>query len=176
MPGMSGIEVCQEIREQSTVPILFLTARGHVQDLVEGLNAGADDYLVKPFNVQELQARIEALLRRARMPHDPQEVRVLRFGNGELVINRDAHQVFVRGRPVHLTPTEYRLLLYMAERAGRILSVDTLYNAVWSYESDADPKIVRWYIWRLRQKVEPNPDEPRYITTEPGIGYRFSTT
>jgi len=174
MPGMDGRMVCKRIRERSNVPILFLTARGQVQARVEGLMIGADDYLIKPFNVQELLARIDALLRRTRLPVEspPQ---ILRFGGGSLVINHQTRQVFVNGKATHLTPTEYDLLLFLTRRAGRILSVDTIYNGVWSYESDADPKTVRWYIWRLRQKVEPDPNDPQFIITEPGIGYKFSS-
>ena len=174
MPGMDGRMVCKRLRERSTIPILFLTARDQVQARVEGLTLGADDYLIKPFNVQELVARIEALLRRTRLPAKtpPQ---ILRFGGGALVINHDSRQVFVDGEQIHLTPTEYDLLHFLAERAGRVLSVDMIYNNVWSYESDADPKTVRWYIWRLRQKIEPDPNNPRFIITEPSLGYRFST-
>ncbi|MBN1486127.1 MAG: response regulator transcription factor [Anaerolineae bacterium] len=174
MPGLDGRTVCQRIRERSTIPILFLTARGQVQDRVEGLMMGADDYVVKPFNIQELMARIESLLRRTRMI-TKEPPKVLRFGGGKLVINRETFQVFANGEEVHLTPTEYQLLLYLAERAGRVYSVKAIYNAVWSYDSEADPKTVRWYIWRLRQKVEADASNPAFILTEPGVGYRFTT-
>jgi DNA-binding response OmpR family regulator len=174
MPGMDGHAVCKKLRERSNVPILFLTARGHVQARVEGLMLGADDYLVKPFDMKELAARIEALLRRTRLQVKT-EPQIMRFEGGKLVINQDTRQVFVQGQSVHLTPTEYDLLRFMAERAGRVLSLTTIYNAVWSYDSDANPKTVRWYIWRLRQKLEPEPSSPRFILTEPGVGYRFSS-
>ena len=173
MPGMDGHAVCQKLRERSTVPILFLTAQGDVEQRINGLTLGADDYLVKPFNVQELVARIEALLRRSRLT-DPQKADVLRFADGYLVINQETRQVFIDGEPLHLTPTELDLLLYLAQRPGRPLSVQMIYNSVWSYESDADPKTVRWYIWRLRKKIEPNSKKPRFIITEPSLGYRFS--
>lgn len=175
MPEMDGRAVCQSLREHSRVPILFLTAQGQIEARIEGLALGADDYMLKPFHVQELLARVEALLRRARMPAEARP-QVLRFNGGALVINQETHQVYVNGESLHLSPTEYDLLLFLAQRAGKNLSVETLYNAVWSYESDADPKTVRWYIWRLRQKIEPDPNTPQFLITEPGIGYRFSTT
>jgi two-component system KDP operon response regulator KdpE len=174
MPGMDGRTVCKQIRKQSNVPILFLTARGQIQARIEGLMIGADDYLIKPFDVKELIARIEALLRRTRLPVD-EPPQIMRFGSGSLVINHQTRQVFVNSNTIHLTPTEYELLRFLTQRAGHILSVNAIYNAVWSYESDADPKTVRWYIWRLRQKVEPDPNNPQFILTEPGIGYRFSS-
>lgn len=173
MPGMDGIQVCQRIRERSNVPLLFLTAVGHLQARVQGLMIGADDYMCKPYEVQELGARIDALLRRARLPYESPP-KVWRFGEGKLVINSEAHQVFVNGKLVHMTPTEYDLLHFLAKNSGRALTINAIYNAVWSYESDADPKTVRWYIWRLRQKVEADPDTPQFILTEPGVGYRFS--
>ncbi len=173
MPGMDGLEVCQKIRECSNVPLLFLTARGHAQARVEGLMLGADDYMSKPYDVHELLARIEALLRRARLAYES-PAKVWRFGEGALVINPGTHQVFVNRKLVHLTPTEYNLLHFLAKNGGRALTINAIYNAVWSYESDADPKTVRWYIWRLRQKVEEDPDNPQFILTEPGVGYRFS--
>lgn len=173
MPGMDGRAVCQKLRERSTVPILFLTAQGGIEQRIHGLTLGADDYLIKPFNVHELVARIEALLRRSRLT-DPHKSEVLRFADGYLVINQETRQVFISGETLHLTPTELDLLLYLAQRPGRPLSVQMIYNSVWSYESDADPKTVRWYIWRLRKKIEPNNKKPRFIITEPGLGYRFS--
>ncbi len=173
MPDLDGLTLCRKIREHSQVPLLFLSARGHVQARVEGLRLGADDYIVKPFDVQELVARIEALLRRTR--HTPAySSQVLRFDNGRLVLNRETRQVFLDGERLHLTPTESKLLFYLAERAGRILSVETLYNAVWSYHSDADLNVVRWYIWRLRRKLKEG-ERGHFIITEPGIGYRFTT-
>ncbi len=172
--GMDGHSVCRELRKHSTVPILFLTAMGQINDRVEGLMLGADDYIVKPFNIQELIARIEAILRRARMPQKAPP-NILRFVQGALIINRETFQVFVDGDEVKLTPTEYELLLYLAEHAGQVFSVKALYNGVWSYDSEADPKTVRWYIWKLRQKIEPDPSTPQFILTEIGVGYRFTS-
>ncbi len=174
MPNLDGLTLCRKIRERSQVPLLFLSARGQVQDRIEGLKLGADDYIVKPFDVKELIARIEALLRRTQhsQTHPSQ---MLRFDNGRLVLNRETRQVFLNGEQLHLTPTESKLLFYLAERAGRVLSVETLYNAVWSYHSDADLNVVRWYIWRLRKKLKEE-EKGHFIITEPGIGYRFTTT
>ena len=172
MPGMDGLEVCKKIREQSYVPIIFLSASGHVQARIEGLLSGADDYMRKPFDVQELIVRIEALLWRMQHPAEPSTIR--RFGNGWLVINPQTQQVFIKGEALHVSETEYRLLDYLTEIPGRILSVNKIYERVWSYESDANPKTVRWYIWQLRKKIEPDSANPQFILTEVGLGYRFS--
>jgi len=173
MPGMDGLAVCRKIREQSYVPIIFLSARGHVQARIEGLMSGADDYMLKPFSVQELLVRIEALLWRARQPRETDST-IRRFGSGWLVINLQTRQVFVNGEMVHLSQKEFNLLEYLTSSPGRVYQIDQIFENVWSYESDADPKTVRWYIWRLRQKLETDPDNPRFILTEPGQGYKFS--
>ncbi|HDN80076.1 MAG: DNA-binding response regulator [Chloroflexi bacterium] len=172
MPGMSGWEVCRELRRISSVPILMLTALGEEEHKVRGLEEGADDYLVKPFSTAELVARINALLRRARMPPRPMDV--LRFGGGDLIINRTEGKVFAYGQEVELSPIEYNLLLYMAERAGRILTPEKLFEAIWGFSADASIQSVKWYIWSLRRKIESDPRNPRFILTERGRGYRFS--
>jgi two-component system KDP operon response regulator KdpE len=172
MPGMDGWEVCGRLRQISPVPIIFLTALGSEENIVDGLMEGADDYLVKPFTVTELRARVVALLRRARMSHHQSDI--LRFGGGDLVINRDEQAVLVHGHQVKLSPTEYDMLLFMAERAGRILPPQLIFDAVWAPWADARPQSVKWYVWRLRQKIEANPQQPRFILTERGKGYRFS--
>jgi|YNPBryBLVA2012_1023415.scaffolds.fasta_scaffold02584_2 two-component system KDP operon response regulator KdpE len=172
MPDISGLDVCREMRRVSPVPILFLTAMDKQEHIVTGLHEGADDYVVKPFHAPELLARVHALLRRARMACPV--VGVLRFANGELVINRAEQRVFARDREVALSPLEYNLLLFMAERAGHILPPETLYDAVWGASPDAGVPNVKWYVWRLRQKIESDPAHPRFILTERGKGYRFS--
>jgi DNA-binding response OmpR family regulator len=172
MPGLDGWEVCERIRELSSVPVIFITARDSKADLVKGLKLGADDYLVKPFEPVELQARVEALIRRIYMS-PPEGRRILRFGGGELVIEPEIRKVVLRGQSVDLTSTEYRLLLFMAERAGRILSVDSLSDALWPDDPKASVENVRWHVWRLRQKLEKDPENPRYILTERGLGYGF---
>ena len=172
MPDLDGWEVCRRIRELSTVPIIFITVKGSDEDRVKGLKLGADDYLVKPFVRAELQARVEAVLRRVHM-EPPSKRRVLCFGNGELSIEPDARRVTLRGEPVDLTLTEFRLLLFMAQRPDRVLSVDDLSDELWPNEPDINVDNVRWHIWRLRHKIESDPDHPEYIVTERGMGYRF---
>jgi two-component system KDP operon response regulator KdpE len=175
MPQIDGWETCRRIREMSTVPVIMLTALGSHQDIVRGLKLGADDYLVKPFHPEELQARVEAVLRRMRMPPPSSDNSPLRFGGGTLIIDPSNRQVMVHSKVVDLTPTEYDLLLFMAKRAGRILSTDIIFDNVWPYDADASPDSVKWYIWRLRNKIESDPRNPRFILTERGIGYRFAT-
>ncbi len=172
MPGLNGKEVCQRIRRRSPVPILFLTAIGEVDSIVDGLNRGADDYMTKPFHPAELVARVQAIMRRARLRTAPQ--RLLRFRGDELVINRDLGRVFLRGEEVPLSPLEYNLLLFLAERAGHVLSPEAIYRAVWGANGEADPRRVKWYIWRLRRKIEPDPADPRFICTDRGWGYYFA--
>jgi len=172
MPGTDGWEVCQRLRQGSPVPIIFLTALASVENVVRGLMTGADDYLVKPFKVAELKARVTALLRRARMPHDQADI--LRFGGGDLIINCTEQIVFAYGQEVSLSPIEYNLLLFMAKRAGRILPARLLFDAIWGRYAEAGPQSVKWYIWHLRQKIEAVPRNPRFILTEQGKGYRFS--
>lgn len=172
MPTLDGWEVCQRIRDLSTVPIIFITAKGSDEDRIRGLKLGADDYLVKPFVPAELQARVEAVLRRLHMtPSDKR--RTLRFWNGDLIIELDKRKVMIRGNPVNLTQAEYRLLVFMAQRPGRLLSVDVLANELWPDAPDVNMDNVRWHIWRLRRKVERDPHRPQYILTERGLGYRF---
>jgi DNA-binding response OmpR family regulator len=172
MPSMDGWELCSRVRKISTIPIIMLTALGSQEDIVRGLRAGADDYLVKPFQRNELLARVSAVLRRANMP-PPSAKAPLRFGDGELIIDPADRQVTVNGTPLELTPTEFDLLLFMAHRAGRILSTEFIFENVWSYDSDANLESVKWYMWRLRKKIEKKPSSPKYIITERGVGYRF---
>lgn len=172
MPTIDGWEICNRVRKISTVPIIMLTALGSQEDIVRGLRAGADDYLVKPFRREELLARVSAVLRRANMP-PPSAKAPLRFGNGELIIDPTDRQVTLNGQGIDLTPTEFDLLLFMAHRAGRILSTEFIFENVWSYDSDANLESVKWYMWRLRKKIEKKPSNPKYIITERGVGYRF---
>ncbi len=172
MPNLDGWEICERIRKISTVPIIMLTARGSQADIVRGLRGGADDYLVKPFHPAELLARVSAVLRRANMPPPSADV-PLRFGDGQLMIDPVDRTVRMNGGPVDLTPTEFDLLLFMANRAGRILSADLIFENVWSYDAEASIESVKWYVWRLRKKIEDNPSTPKYILTERGVGYRF---
>lgn len=172
MPGMDGWEVCRRLRKVSAVPIIFLTALDSVNDIVQGLIGGADDYLAKPFTIDELGARVTAQLRRARMFHEQPEI--LRFGGGDLIINCAEQTVFANGQEIPLSPIEYNLLLFMAERAGRILAAPVLFDTIWGSRAETGPESVKWYIWSLRKKIEADPQAPRFILTERGKGYRFS--
>lgn len=172
MPGMDGWEVCRRLRKTSAVPIIFLTALGSENDIVTGLTDGADDYLTKPIRKDELRARVAATLRRARMPHE--QPNILRFANGDLVINQTEQKVFAYEHEVLLSPIEYNVLTFLAERAGRIVSTQLLSDTIWGAGTSAGSQGVKWYIWSLRQKIEVDPQEPRFILTERGKGYRFS--
>lgn len=174
MPHMDGWETCRSIRSFSKIPIIILSARGSQQDILKGLKMGADDYLVKPFYPEELQARIDAVLRRFRMPGSDSDKFPLRFGGSELVIDPNNRQVFVQNKIIDMTPTEYDLLLYMARHADRVLPIEVIFENVWPYYAEASLNSVKWYIWRLRRKIEEDPRHPRYILTEHGIGYRFA--
>jgi DNA-binding response OmpR family regulator len=169
LPDLDGFEVCRRIREFSTVPIIMLTARREQSDKVGGLDAGADDYITKPFDVTELLARVRAHLRRSSFG----EQRHLEapFILGDLQIDFAQRRVTVRGREVALSPTEYRLLHHLAANAGRVLVQEELLRRVWGPEYTDESEVLRVYIRRLRQKIEDNPSSPRYVLTRPGVGY-----
>jgi two-component system KDP operon response regulator KdpE len=173
MPGMDGWEVCRRIRARSNVPVIMLTARTDENDRILGLRLGADDYVSKPFSLKELEARIDAVLRRVNMA-PPQSDDVL-FDDGRLRIERDAMLVSVDGQAVDLTATERRLLFTLAESAGKVMTPDQILHRVWGPEYGGESDYVKLYVWRVRQKVEPDPAEPTYIHTERGLGYRFVT-
>ena len=174
MPGVDGFEFCQELRQQgSDTPIIFLSARSDPEAKAEGLRMGADDFVAKPFDPTELLARVGAVLRRARPVASSSESQpILRMGEVEL----DAARLKVRtsaGRESDLTPTETKLLHCLMRNAGRVLTRDALINQVWDYDYDGNNNTVDVYIRRLRQKVEPDPNDPRYIRTVRGAGYVF---
>jgi len=171
MPKMDGWEVCRRIRELSDVPIVILTARVQEDERVRGLKLGADDYVVKPFSLKELEARLEAVLRRAREMKSQREG--ILFANAELVIDADRLMVTRNGEHVDLTPTELRLLLFLAENTGRVLTHRQILKKVWGAEYTDDVDYVKLFIYRLRRKIEPDPKHPKYIISERGIGYRF---
>jgi DNA-binding response OmpR family regulator len=172
LPVLNGLEVCRRIREFSTVPIIMLTAKAAEADKVAGLDAGADDYLPKPFGPPELMARVRAVLRRARYAESPTAEPV--FQHGDLEIDFARHAVSRGGEPVTLTPTEYKLLVQLARHAGRVLVPEELLTAVWGPEYRDETQHVRLYVSRLRRKIEPDPEQPRYVLTKPGIGYLFA--
>lgn len=172
MPKMDGWQVCQRIRELSDVPIIMLTARDQEADRVQGLKMGADDYIPKPFSLKELEARLEAVLRRTRLP-PPTPGRVI-YEDSLLSIDSERWKVRLNNELVDLTPTELRLLLVLAENAGRVLTHQQLLEQVWGPEYVDETDYTKLFIWRLRQKIEPDPSKPRYIETERGLGYRFA--
>ena len=169
LPGIDGFELCRNLRRSSDVPIIMVTARADTHDVVAGLEAGADDYLTKPFAPKELSARIRALLRRVRSPEPAQAQ--LRFGDLEIV--PDEGVVTVAGREVHLTKTEFRLLCELAANAGRVFSREVLLERVWGYGYFGDGRLVDVHIRRLRTKVESDAANPRHVVTVRGLGYKL---
>ena len=169
MPGMSGIELCRLVRERSQVPIIVLSVRGEEKTKIEALDAGADDYVTKPFSVNELLARVRANLRRVAATQDSPAAVV---EDGDFYINPESRSVRVRGKEVHLTPKEFELLMFMARHPNKVLTHRILLNAVWGGESVQQPEYLRVFINQLRKKIEPG-DPPRYILTDPWVGYRF---
>lgn len=172
MPHMNGLETIRRMRESSLVPIIVLSALGEEGDKVQALNLGADDYLTKPFGVDELLARIKAVLRRAQRP--AAAVDGQRLVRGELVADFERHQVSRRGEPLELTPTEFELLVYLMHEAGKVLRHRDILQQVWGPEYGQELEYLRVYVGRLRQKIEDDPGQPRYLRTERGIGYYFA--
>jgi two-component system, OmpR family, KDP operon response regulator KdpE len=172
MPHMNGLETIRRMRESSLVPIIVLSALGEEGDKVQALNLGADDYLTKPFGVDELLARIKAVLRRAQRP--AAAVDGQRLVRGELVADFGRHQVTRRGEPLELTPTEFELLVYLMHEAGKVLRHRDILQQVWGPEYGQELEYLRVYVGRLRQKIEDDPGQPRYLRTERGIGYYFA--
>lgn len=169
LPQMDGWEVCQAIRRKSSVPILMLTARDGEQEKVQGLELGADDYVVKPFSPREIVARVRALLRRSQGTTE-----ILRDGSieqGELRIEMSTHEVFKRGKKLDLTVREYELLLYLMLRPGQVFTRETLLEEVWGYEYYGDIRTVDVTVRRLREKIEDEPSNPQYLVTRRGVGY-----
>jgi DNA-binding response OmpR family regulator len=171
MPDMDGWEVCHRLRELSDVPIIFLTAKDDVRDVVKGLEMGADDYIVKPYDNNELAARVKAHLRRAPKPAISEE---LVFDGGNFRINFISREVRVRGNIVHLTPKEFNLLSVLSRNAGRVITRSELVKEAWGPEYGDAIDSLKLYIHYLRQKVEVDPEHPTYILTSRGVGYRFA--
>jgi two-component system, OmpR family, KDP operon response regulator KdpE len=170
LPDMDGAEVCRRIRDSSGVPILVLSARGAEGDKVKALDAGADDYVTKPFGTEELLARIRAALRRTGGASQTSEPIV----RGGLVIDRERFRVLRDDEEVRLTPKEFELLSYMAQHPGKVLTHRTLLKAIWGPNAIDQVEHLRVLVGALRKKIEPNPSSPKYILTEPWIGYRFA--
>lgn len=169
MPRMTGIELCRSVRERSQVPIIVLSVRGEERSKIEALDAGADDYVTKPFSVNELLARVRANLRRVTATEEnPSEA----VEQGDFYINPESRVVRVREEEIHLTPKEFDLLLYMARHPNKVLTHRVLLNAVWGGESVQQPEYLRVFINQLRKKIEEG-ETPKYIVTDPWVGYRF---
>jgi len=172
MPKVNGFDICRQIRRISDVPIIFVTGSSQLQDRVTGLQIGGDDYLVKPFEPAELLARVEAVLRRRNSDLvNP----VTRISQGPLTLDPIEHTVlFEDGRSVVLTPIEFRLLYYLMQNTGRVLSASQILSKVWGYDYEGESNLVAVYIRRLRAKIEPDIDAPRYIITVRNLGYKFA--
>ncbi len=174
MPGMDGWQTCSRIRDVCDIPIILLTGKQTAEDdIVRGLDYGADDYLIKPVGNRELVARVRAVLRRAELPPSPGAKRKITYGDDFLTVDIAERKVMVNGKQVKLTPREFRLFALLVENAGRILTHKQILEKVWGWEYTDDLDYVRIYISHLRQKIEPAPALPRYIITEPGVGYYF---
>jgi two-component system, OmpR family, KDP operon response regulator KdpE len=169
MPGMTGVELCRAVRKRVQTPIIVLSVRGEEKSKVEALDAGADDYVTKPFSVNELLARVRANLRRVAAG---EETAAEPIEEGDFYISPESRLVRVGSREVHLTPKEFDLLLYMARHPNKVLTHRVLLNAVWGGESVQQPEYLRVFINQLRKKIEPG-EPPRYILTDPWVGYRF---
>jgi two-component system KDP operon response regulator KdpE len=171
MPEMNGVEFCRELRAVSQVPIIILSVRSQERMKIEALDAGADDYVTKPFSIQELEARVRAQLRRKQATASDT---ISVFSLGDFVIDIPQHRVTVRGQEIHLTPKQFDLLVELAKHPGQVLTHRALLHAVWGTNAD-QPEYLRVNIGQLRKKIETS-EEPRYILTEPWIGYRFRPT
>jgi two-component system, OmpR family, KDP operon response regulator KdpE len=167
---MDGLELCRRVRTDSRLPIIVLSVKGEETIKVEALDAGADDYIIKPFSTNELLARVRAALRRASAPSEPQ-ADVIEIG--DFHIDVPARAVSVKKRDVRLTPKEFDLLVYLAKHPGKVITHRALLGAVWGPNSVEQPEYLRVFIGHLRKKLEPDESEPRYILTDPWVGYRF---
>ena len=176
MPKMDGFTVCHRVREFSSVPIIIVTARGQDQDKVRGLDLGADDYLTKPFSVDELLARVRAVLRRSQITsrEGAQGLQAAAI-SGDLAIDYSQHLVTLAGKEITLTPTEYAIIAYLAQNMGRIVTQDLLLEHVWGSEYLGESHMLQVNINRLRRKIEADPTQPRYILTKVGVGYSLAS-
>jgi len=171
LPGRDGVDVCREIRGESGIPIVMLTARADTIDVVAGLEAGADDYVVKPFKAKELVARIRTRLRRLTDDSERESLRI-----GDLEISVDGHSVKRNGLSISLTPLEFDLLLALARRPWQVFSREILLEQVWGYQHAADTRLVNVHVQRLRSKIEADPEHPKIVVTVRGIGYKAGET
>ncbi len=174
LPGMSGVDVCREIRKTSTIPVIMVTAKGEEIDAVVGLEVGADDYVTKPYRLRELVARMRAVLRRGGVRTGDPDVQVASvMSEGDLEVDLDRHEVTLRGELVPLALKEFELLTHLLENAGRVVTRDSLMQNVWGYDYFGDTKTIDVHVKRLRSKIEDDPSHPSRITTVRGVGYRY---
>lgn len=169
MPNLDGVGLCRRLRQMSQTPIIVLSVRGQDRSKVEALDAGADDYVTKPFSMNELLARIRAQLR--RNPAEDKDLGAII--SGDFSIHLDARSVKVAGKELHLTPKEFELLVYLARRPGKVVTHKTLLAAVWGPNNTEQPEYLRVFVGQLRKKIEIDPSSPKYLVTEPWVGYRF---
>jgi two-component system, OmpR family, KDP operon response regulator KdpE len=169
MPHMDGVELCRRIRAVSNVPIIVLSVKGEERSKVEALDSGADDYVTKPFGIDELLARVRAALRRRGS-----DTEVTAFEVGDFRVDLGTRRVHARGQEVRLTPKEFDLFVYMARRPNRVITHRKLLEAVWGEASQEQPEYLRVFMGQLRKKLEPDPSTPKYLVTEPWVGYRFN--
>jgi two-component system KDP operon response regulator KdpE len=170
MPNMDGLELCRHLRLKSRVPIIVLSVRGQERTKVDALDAGADDYITKPFGIEELLARVRASLRRVPVNEGNQPTLI---EIGDFRIDLPAHKITVRENEVHLTPKEFDLLVYLARHSGKVITHRTLLTAIWGGQNSEQVEYLRVFVGQLRKKLEPDTASPRYIVTEPWVGYRF---
>ena len=178
LPGISGVDVCREIRKTSTVPIIMVTARGEEIDAVVALEVGADDYVTKPYRLRELVARMRAVLRRSsnEFVREPPSNNDQKLVQGDVTLDLERHELRVKEKLVTLALKEFELLTFLIENAGRVVTRDSLMEHVWGYDYFGDTKTIDVHIKRLRTKIESNPSEPTKITTVRGLGYRYEKT
>ena len=170
MPNMDGLDLCRRVRAQSQIPIIVLSVRGEERSKVEALDAGADDYVTKPFSTKELLARVRAALRRTAAKEET-ETKLIDIGDFQIDV--EGRTVHVKGRSVHLTPKEFDLLVYLAKHPGKVVTHRALLSAIWGDNSVEQPEYLRVFVGHLRKKLETEERQPRYIVTEPWVGYRF---
>ena len=171
MPNMDGLQLCERLRAKSQIPIIVLSVKGEERTKVRALDAGADDYVTKPFGMNELLARVRATLRRVPAPAKPSNGGTIEAG--DFHIDLDAHSVRIKGQEIHLTPKEFDLLTYLARHPGKVITHRALLSAVWGPNSTEQPEYLRVFVGQLRKKIEPEASSRRYIQTEPWVGYRF---
>jgi DNA-binding response OmpR family regulator len=172
MPGMNGIDVCKHLRTTNNVPVIMVSAKSMEQDKIEGLVSGADDYIVKPFSMNELLARVQSQIRRYNYLNQTTQTDH-KIRRRELVIDEKKHTVEIYGSPVKLTPTEYEILLLLTKNPGEVFSSESIYRKLWEEKYFEGNNTVMAHIWRLREKIEENPQDPKIITTVWGVGYKI---